>query len=256
MLSGAYDIHMAEEPEADALQFGAADWLRYGNVNDPSTREKMIMLAIDEIYSVGPADFNAMRVCDRLGIKHPMVNYHFGNRDGLLAEATWWAYQQWTRNVRASIQGAPANPEKRLRAFITEEVQWAEKMGGMYLLLQYPLSSAGAQQIVSEKYQTQMEKFFEYHLALLAVIIGDLRSGKVSSVDFDEESQPTASLALRPQLVIAAGHIAWMTHGLASWSTGHHISTDGFVARSTQEISVAIAKKTYVDLIVKVAKGK
>lgn len=247
---------MAEEIVADALSYTSKDWLLNGDIAEPSTREKMILLAIQEIQSVGPADFNAMRVCDRLGIKHPMVNYHFGNRDGLLAEATWWAYQVWTRNVVASIRTAPANAEKRLRAFVNEEVAWAERMGGMYLLLQYPLSSAGAQDIVSEKYQAEMERIFEYHLALLAVVVSDLRSGKVSPIDFDIDNQPTGSIILNPAAAITAGHIAWMTHGLASWSTGHHISTEGMKSRGIKDISVGIAKKTYVDLIVKVAKGK
>jgi hypothetical protein len=47
-----------------------------------------------------------------------------------------------------------------------------------------------------------------------------------------------------------------MTHGLASWSTGHHISTEGFNTRGVKDLSVAIAKRTYIDTIVKVAKGK
>jgi AcrR family transcriptional regulator len=241
---------------ADALNYTAKKWLEFGAVSEPSTREKMIMLAIEEIQSVGPADFSAMRVCDRLGIKHPMVNYHFGNRDGLLAEATWWAYQEWTVSVRNSIQNAPANAEKRLRSFVSEEVAWAEKMGGMYLLLQYPLSSAGAQEIVAHEYKDRMDAIFEYHLALIAVIIGDLRSGKVSSVDFDIDTQPTASLLLNPTHVIAAGHIAWMTHGLASWSTGHHLSTQSWASRGMKDLTVGLAKKQYMDLIVKVAKGK
>jgi hypothetical protein len=36
---------------------------------------------------VGPASFNTAGVCDTLGISYPMVNYYFGNRDGLIAEA-------------------------------------------------------------------------------------------------------------------------------------------------------------------------
>lgn len=241
---------------ADALKYTAKDWLEFGEVSEPSTREKMIMLAIEEIQSVGPSDFNAMRVCDRLGIKHPMVNYHFGNRDGLLAEATWWAYQDWTRIVRNSIQKAPANPEKRLRAFVEAEIKWAQTMGGMYILMQYPLSSAGAQQIVADEYKARMEKIFEYHLALLTVIIDDLRTGKVSSVDFNEETMPQASLLLKTQAVITAGHVAWMTHGIVSWSSGHHLSTEGFAARGVKDLTVGIAKKKYIDLIVQVAKGK
>ncbi len=246
---------MVSKALRNALEYTARDWLQYGPVEEPSTREKMIMLAIEEIIEVGPADFNAMRVCDRLDIKHPMVNYHFGNRDGLLAEATWWAYQEWSKNVRESIQKAPANAEKRLRAFVTEEAKWAERMSGMYLLLQHPLASFDSQMLVKERYQAQMEAIFDYHLALLAVIILDLRSGKVSSVDFDENTIPRASLMLHPTAIITAGHIAWMTHGLASWSTGHHVSTKELDNRGTKGLSVGIAKKTYVDLIVNVAKG-
>lgn len=246
---------MASKALRNALGYTAHDWLQYGPVENPSTREKMIMLAIEEIIEVGPADFNAMRVCDRLEIKHPMVNYYFGNRDGLLAEATWWAYQEWTKNVRRSIQEAPANAEKRLRAFVTEEVKWAERMSGMYMLLQHPLASYDAQMLVKEKYQAQMEAIFDYHLALLATIILDLRSGKVSSVDYDENTVPRAQLMLHPNAILTAGHLAWMTHGLASWSTGHHVGTKSLESRGTKGMSVSIAKKAYVDLIVNVAKG-
>jgi AcrR family transcriptional regulator len=240
---------------SDAREYTAADWLKLGPVENPSTREKMIMLAIEDIRDVGPADFSPMRVCDRLGLKHPLVNYHFGNRDGLLAEATWWAYQLWSVNVVSSIQNAPANPEKRLRAFIVEEARWAEKFGGMYLLLQHPLASYDSQMLVRQRYQNEMEEIFDYHLVLLAIIISDLRSGKVSSVDFDKDNLPRLLTVTNPHAVLTAGHIAWMTHGYASWSAGHHVSTKSMEARGVKDLTLGIAKKTYVDLIVKVAKG-
>ena len=241
---------------SDAQEYTAVDWLKLGPVAEPSTREKMIMLAIEDIRDVGPADFSPMRVCDRLGLKHPLVNYHFGNRDGLLAEATWWAYQQWSINVVNSIQKAPANPEKRLRAFVVEEAKWAEKFEGMYLLLQHPLASYDSQMLVKERYQKEMEEIFDYHLALLAVIIADLRSGKVSSVDFDKDHIPRTMTLTNSAAVLTAGHIAWMTHGFASWSAGHHVSTKSMESRGVKDLTLSIAKKTYVDLIVKVAKGK
>lgn len=247
---------MVSKSLRNALEYTARDWLQYGPIESPSTREKMIMLAIEEIIEVGPADFNSMRVCDRLDIKHPMVNYHFGNRDGLLAEATWWAYQEWSKSVVNSFQKTPANPEKRLRAFVSEEAKWAERMGGMYLLLQHPLASYDAQMLVKDKYQAQMEELFDYHLALVAVTVADLRSGKVSSVDFDKDNIPRSLVLTNPGAVLTAGHISWMTHGYASWSAGHHVGTKTMDARGTQTLSLAIAKKTYVDLIVKVAKSK
>ncbi|MFA9276710.1 MAG: TetR/AcrR family transcriptional regulator [Rhodoluna sp.] len=246
---------MPKKNLSNASEYAAADWLGLGPVAEPSTREKMIMLAIEDIRDVGPADFSPMRVCDRLGLKHPLVNYHFGNRDGLIAEATWWAYQLWSKNVVDSIQKAPANPEKRLRAFVVEEAKWATRFEGMYLLLQHPLASFDSQILVKERYQKEMEELFDYHLALVAVCVADLRSGKVSSVDFDKDNLPRTLSLTNPGAVLTAGHIAWMTHGFASWSAGHHVSTKSMDARAVKNLSVGFAKKTYVDLIVKVAKG-
>ena len=251
----SYAVDMGKDIAADALTYTARDWLQYGSVSEPSTREKMIMLAIEDIIKIGPADFNAYRTCDRLDIKHPMVNYYFTNRDGLLAEATWWAYREWTKNVRSSFHDASPDPEKRLRAFVSDETQWAERMGGMYLLLQYPLASAASHDIVRDEYGDRMQAIFDLHLAFLATCIIDLRRGTVSSLDFDEQTVPTASLLLHPAEVIAAGHVAWMTHGLASWSTGHHTATRQIASRGVKGLTADIAKKTYIDLIIKVAAG-
>lgn len=246
---------MPQNSFADAQKYTSADWLKLGPVAQPSTREKLIMIAIEDIRDVGPADFSPMRVCDRLGLKHPLVNYHFGNRDGLLAEATWWAYQLWSVNVVSSIRNAPANAEKRLRAFVTEEAKWARKFSGMYLLLQHPLASFDSQKLVKENYQKEMADIFDHHLALVAVCVSDLRSGKVSSVDFDSENLPRALAFSNPGALLTAGHVAWMTHGFASWSAGHHVSTNSMDSRAVAGLTVALAKKTYVDLIIKVARG-
>ncbi len=248
-------VLMKLAPKSSSSGAAEFNWSEFGLTASSSTKDKMIVLAIKEIQAVGPADFNAMHVCDALGIKHPMVNHYFGNRDGLLAEATWWAYQDWSRNVRRVIRTAPANAEKRLRAFVAGEIEWAKRMGGMYLLIQYPLASRGAQAKVAEQYQADMEKIFEFHLALLAVIITDLRNGTVSPVDFDADSAPKAKLLLNPSAVITAGHIAWMTHGVASWSSGHHVSTQNFAQRGVKNLTVDIAVKKYADLIVQTAVG-
>jgi hypothetical protein len=154
------------------------------------------------------------------------------------------------------MREAPADAEKRLRAFVEEECAWAQRMGGMYLLLQYPLASAGSHVIVSENYGDKMQDIFDYHLALLATTIVDLRSGKLSALDFDEDSVPSASLLLHPSEVIASGHVAWMTHGLASWSTGQHTATRKMPTRGIKGLTVDIARSAYVDHIIKVARGK
>lgn len=246
---------MPTSSSPDALSYRAKEWLKFGSVPEPSTREKMIILAIEEIVTSGPADFNANRVCERLGVKTPMVNYHFKNRDGLLAEAVWWAYRHWSLSLREAMRSAPKNAEKRLRTFVEHEIDWAERLGGMAILMHYPLASAESHVMVANLYGEKMQEIFDFHLALVAVTIHDLRTGDVSSLDFDETSAPKAKLLLQPHLVLAAGHIAWMTHGIASWATDSHVATKGYAARTVKGLSVSLAKKTYIDLIVKIAKG-
>ncbi len=235
------------------MGYTAKDWLAYGDQPNPSTREKMILLAIEEIIELGPADFNTNRVCDRLDIKHPMVNHYFGNRDGLIAEATWWVYQHWAAGVDAIMHSAMKNPRKRLEKFIRSEIAFSKRMGGMLLLLHYPISSKGSQEIVDRTYGDQMQRYFQYHLALLAVTVRDIRSGKVTPLDFDLTNFPTTELLATPSIVFAASQISWMTHGVAMWSSGHHLGSDKMDNPAISKLTTAIALDEYIKLILKVA---
>ena len=74
-----------------------------------STRDLIILASIDQISETGPVDFNSGTVCDLLNLKHPMINYYFGSRDGLIVEATIWAYRGWSNRVMAAARNAPIN---------------------------------------------------------------------------------------------------------------------------------------------------
>ena len=221
------------------------------------TRQKMILLAIDEIINRGPADFNANVVCDKLEIKHPMVNYHFGNRDGLLAEATVYVHDAWTQNLFEKVISAPQSPKKRLRAYVESEVEWAKRMGGMSVLIHYPISSRGSQEIVAEKYADHMKRNFEFNLATLTHLIIDIRNGKSTPIDFDLSNYPRVELVLRhPKAFLAATQIAWATHGLASWSSGDHIATRGLEEPTKlPSFTTKFAVDEYIKTIIKIAEG-
>ena len=61
---------------------------------------------------------------------------------------------------------------------------------------------------------------------------------------------------LHPSAVMASGHVAWMTHGLASWSTGQHTATRQMSTRGIKGLTVELARSAYVDQIITVARGK
>lgn len=236
----------------DALSYTATEWLKYGDVAEPSTREKMIMLAIEQIIKVGPADFSAVHVCDRLSIKHPMINYHFGNRDNFMAEVSWWAYQEWVKHVDRVIRSAPADPRKRLKAFVEGEIAFAQRMGGMQILIQYPMVSANTMAIINEDHRAEMKRMFEYHLALLTTCIRDIHLKSVDPLDWDIDSVPKTRLLRSPKHFLAAAKISWATHGLAMWSSGKHIATqdieDPALTTLTTKMAVDQMKKAILQM--------
>ncbi len=238
----------------DVSKYTSKDWLRLGDIAEPSTREKMILLAIEQIKQVGPVDFNALEVCERLDIKAPMVNYHFGNRDGFISEATWFAYELWSKVVDNTVRSAPRDATKRLRAFIVGEIEWAKRMGGMQILVNYPITSSKAQEILIENHAGQMQDIFDYHLALLCVILRDIDRGTVSDFDFDKDSLPRAEFLLHPNYLLTATHIAWATHGLASWSSGEHVPTMHMDKKAFASLTSEIAVKAMIERIVSFAK--
>ena len=243
---------MVNAPE----EFTPEKWLNLGGSADPTVREKLIMLSIEEIINVGPADFNSAIPCERLGVKHPTINYHFGNRDGLIAEATMWAHDWWIRYTRENVLAAPKNAKKRLRAFIDSEISWSKKLGGMTLLMHYPMSSSGSQKIVAEKFTERMQKNFEYNLAILATLVLDIRKGRNSSLDFTVDNYPKLELLKHPSAVIAATSISWATHGIASWSSGDHIATKNLENPTLSKLTTNFAIEQYIKQIMRIAEEK
>jgi AcrR family transcriptional regulator len=240
-------------PQSKVEQFTEEKWIGLGGPANPTVREKLIMLAIEEMIEIGPADFNAASPCDRVGVKHPTVNYHFGNRDGLLAEAAMWVHDWWIRYLSANMQAAPKNAKKRLRAFIDSEIAWAKKMGGMTLLMHYPLSSHGSQEIVAEKFSERMQRNFEYNLALLTTIVLDIRNNTVTPLDFTVENYPKKELLRHPSALVAATSISWATHGIASWSSGDHIATRNLENPKLTSLTTKYAIEQYIKQILKMA---
>lgn len=240
----------------DALGYTAADWLRYGDVPDPSTKEKMLMLAIEQIVRVGPADFSAVQVCDRLNIKHPMINYYFGSRHVFMAEVNWWAFREWSKFVDRTFREAPANPRKRLKAFVEGEVEYAKRMGAMHTLINYPMVSAVTTEILATEHQAEMQKLFEYHLALVTVCVRDIRKKTVSSFDFDADSVPRLKLLTPPGDFLTATQISWATQGLATWCSGRHVATQQMEDRAFPALTSEFAVKQMIKTILELAEKK
>jgi AcrR family transcriptional regulator len=222
-----------------------------------STRDLIILASIDQMTETGPVDFNSGAVCDLLNLKHPMINYYFGSRDGLIAEASIWAYRGWSEKVMTATRNAPKNAEKRLRAYLEASLEWAENMRAVTVLSQYPVLSRAVKDLIDDGYSVELQKDFEYHLVFLATLIIDMRTGKNSDLDFDKTNYPKGKYTLsHPRELLEAASIAWAAHGIMMWRSGSHIPTTNLRKEFTAKLSEDLAMRLHIDNIVAIARGQ
>ncbi len=220
------------------------------------TRERMILLAIDQIVERGPVDFNSGLVCDQLGIKHPMIKHYFGSKENLLSEALLWSFRDWHRVLTDALKGSSKNPEEILKKRIKAEVEWGRSMKAMAILSHYPMVSENARRIISVSHAAEMQTLFEYHLATLTEIIVAVRDKKPFKLGFTEKDFPRNEVVIRhPHAFLAATSISWATHGVVVWSSGDHLSTRGFVNETVAGLTAKIAIDTHIKNILRIAKG-
>ena len=154
-----YGIELSTEVQAIADNMGTS----------LSTRDLIILASIDQMIETGPVDFNSGTVCDLLNLKHPMINYYFDSRDGLIVEATIWAYRGWSNKVMTAARNAPKNAEKRLRAYLEECLKWAKNMGPVTVLSQYPVLSKTVKTLIDDGYSVELQKDFDNTVVSLPV---------------------------------------------------------------------------------------
>ena len=221
-----------------------------------STRDLIILVSIDQMAITGPIDFNSGTVCDLLNLKHPMINYYFGSRDGLIAEATVWAYRGWSDKLISAVRAAPKNAEKRLRAYIAAELEWAERMQSVTVLIQYPVLSGAVKEIVDDGYSIEFQKIFEYHISILTTLLIDLRAGTNSDLDFDQTNYPRSEYGLKhPRELIDSTSVAWSIHGISTWLSGSHTPTRNLRHEFTTKVSEKIAIHSHIENVIAIAKG-
>jgi AcrR family transcriptional regulator len=222
-----------------------------------STRDLIILASIDQMTETGPVDFNSGTVCDMLNLKHPMINYYFGSRDGLIVEATMWAYRGWSDKVMTAARNAPKNAEKRLRAYLEASLEWAERMQAVTVLSQYPVLSKSVKTLIDDGYSVELQSDFEYHIVFLATLILEMRSGKNSDLDFDKTNYPKVQYFLtHPRELLDASSVAWASHGIMMWRSGSHIPTTNLRKEFTAKVSEDLAIGLHIDNIIAIARGK
>lgn len=182
----------------------------------PNAREALLEATIVELAHSGASALNVRRICDVLHIPASLVNYHFGHRDRLIAEATVTAYERYSdSNVRA-VEAAWPDAEARVRAWVGSQLDWTVHNPGIAAILNYSLVSPGIGAILNTEHLDRLSRAGTRNLRSIASAVRDLRTGRANS-SFD-----TTDFLLDDELAATISHVMWTTLGFSTWAAGHH----------------------------------
>lgn len=228
-------------------------WAEFGCVTEPTMREKMLYVTIDDIGRVGGDAFNAKLMCDALGIAPSLVNHHFGGRNELVAEATVLCYKNYVQLLWEAVETAPRDPEARLRTWIETSIYWTTRMSGWGPILNYPKTSLAVTQILDEQFSQEMTDHAEINMSRLLILISDLKKGRISNASLNIGKLPRLKLLKDVDSAMLTASIGWSVLGIATWSAGRHLPTRGMKDFSRLE---KMAFKKHIDRLIQSVKDE
>ena len=241
----------------------AALWTALGLGDAPSSRDQIVALTMLEVARVGPAAFNTRTVCAELGLTHPVIQYHFGSRDALIAEAAHLVYVRYVNKVWAAVEAAPRTPVDRLRAALTAGVALAREIRGWGAVLNYfPLYSESVAEIVAERFQDAHTQQYERNLTLMLQLVVDVWQGAATGPLLADEASAAGAEVLSvladPDAMAAFSRLSFAAHGLAVWRAGHTVARPASDEeyRAAEALADAITSRTIEDLVREAVAGR
>jgi AcrR family transcriptional regulator len=231
-------------------------WQLHGVDASIGVREKLVILSAHEIAQVGILEFNAKSPCATLGVQTSLVNYYFGGREGLMAEAAYLVHSDWIATVTQSLTLRESDPRKQLHKIVNAELGYYKKWGEMALFAAYPNSSPLVRTTFHEKYQDRLQADLEYYLAVLAVLIHDARAGKKSLIDFDQLTVPKHKMATHARAFLAATSLSWSIHGLGLWAAGQYVASQNIEDKRLSSMTLEFAQRHHIKHIIDSALGE
>lgn len=229
-------------------------WAIYGLTEESDTKDKLVAVAMSEISRRGILDVNARSLCDLLGVDYSLVTYHFGSFDGLLAEVFVKAHDIWIGCMQKALVQEYSNPEERFKAVIKAQIQRAVTYGSVVGLAHLPHVSENVERILAEKFPERLAKAVAYAVAVSAILIKDLRTGRMSPFNLDLSELEVALLEGELKDVMpTAARLQWALVGPTLWMTG---SGGGHsdISERDEQIQIAALVDAYIDKLVISAK--
>jgi AcrR family transcriptional regulator len=177
-------------------------------------RSALIDATLAEIRLHGPINVHPSEICEDLGLSKALVNYHFGGRDGLVAEAMEHGYSLYVDGLQEAAEAAGDDPVERLFAWFEAQVRWTIANPGLAAALNFPTEAGGMTEDTSAAIAARMAEHGARNFANLTALVAAARV-HLSGTDPDD----------MVEMALDAGVVGWLCLGSSVWFSGHHLPT-------------------------------
>ncbi len=193
-----------------------------------TARDSLVTATVEHLSRYGPAGVQPQEICRELGISKALVNYHFGTREGLIAEAIVVGYEQYVDALMAAVATAGDDPIDRLFAWIDRQIEWTTEHAGLAAALDFPDAAIG-RTALGVDLEDRMGEAGTRNFANLQLLVLDART---QLKEGDPAWSPDGT-----EVGLTAAFIGWTVLGLSVWKGGNHLPTRQKVVRDMLPIA-------------------
>lgn len=179
---------------------------------------QVIIDAVTRVLAVnGPGAVMVGDICKDVGVSPSLVNYHFGSRERLLAEAVVREHEKLVTELNAITYSTLSSPEEQLRARIMHRVAWTTQHPGIDSMVNYshiidPVGEVLQGELAERVSQCTIADMAGLHTSIYGMYVGQALSAPPAEIGYEDVFE----------LVDITAYLALGCLGLATWMTGHH----------------------------------
>jgi AcrR family transcriptional regulator len=175
-------------------------------------RSALIESALRVISTDGAASMHPNELCLELGIARSLVNFHFGGRDGLVAEAMALGYERYVSELKRAADAAGPEPLDRLLAWVDRQVEWTIANPGLAAALNFQREASGMHGGMPDEVAAHLAETGARNFNFLIELVRAVRESNGVATD-------SSTLGFDGAVV------GWLTLGLSVWLAGRHTPT-------------------------------
>ena len=184
-------------------------------------RDALVATAIEHLAKLGPVGVQPQEICAELGVSKALVNYHFGGREGLIAEAVTTACERHADELGelAGRIDSGVSPSATLEAMIEHQVRWGGEQPGLVAAASHPDIAVGRGTLTDQQRQRMAESGERNFAAVHKVLVA--ARAELGGREFGSDAEARQLAAI----------VGWVTLGMLTWNSGM------FLPSSTEEIA-------------------